>query len=143
MTRLSGVALALLLLSACSEQCDQVVSADQGWVRKPLPGRSMTAAYMNLSTCGEQIEITGFRSPQYKRVELHETVVTDGVSAMRKVPSIVLSKTDPATLQPGGMHLMLMRPTENFDQNKPIEIVVLLSDGREVALWLPLARARP
>ena len=143
MNRIPVFVFALIFMSACSEQCDQAVQADQGWVRKPLPGRTMTAAYMDLSTCGDQLEVAGFRSPQYERAELHQTVVTDGVSAMRKVPSLILSKGKPVSLQPGGMHLMLMRPTENFDEGSPVEIVVILADGRELAFSLPLASGPP
>ena len=54
-------------------------------------------------------------SPQFGKVEMHETVIKDGVSRMSALEEVVLPAGATVEFKPGGKHLMLMRPGDNLD----------------------------
>ncbi len=77
-----------------------------------MPGMKMSAAYLSLTNnTGEAIRITGVESPQYESVQLHESILQDGVARMRAIPLLEIPARQTVTLQRGGKHLMLLRPT--------------------------------
>ena len=111
MTRISLILLAALLLTACAGESAPLVAGNVV-VTDARPGTGMRAGYFFLTnTTGEAIVITGVRSPQFAAVEMHETVLQDGVSRMRKLDSITLAPRQTIEFAPGARHLMLMRPT--------------------------------
>ena len=106
----------LAVLAACTNEAQAPLVATDFVVMETMPGMKMTAAYMTLTNNGaDDIRITRVTSPQFAAVEIHETIVDDNVSKMREVPELVVPASGAVTLQPGGMHLMLMRPTDESD----------------------------
>ncbi len=73
----------------------------------------MTAGYLRLANRSDRpIRITSVKSPQFARVEMHETVVSDGVARMRPIESLTVGPGETLRFEPGGRHLMLMQPDE-------------------------------
>lgn len=102
----------LAAFAACSGESQPPLVASDVIVMETMPGMNMTAAYMTLTNNSEDdIRITRVTSPAFASVELHETVVEDDVSRMRKLPELIVPAGGSATLERGGMHLMLMRQT--------------------------------
>ena len=55
----------------------------------PAPGRTASVAYLKLSNnSGDAVALTAISSPQFGRVEMHETVISDGVARMQALHSI-------------------------------------------------------
>lgn len=76
----------------------------------------MSAGFFVLrNNTAEVINITGVYSPQFARVEIHETTVTDGVSRMRRLDALVVPAHGSVVLERGGKHLMLMQAHEGSD----------------------------
>jgi len=85
-------------------------------VTKPIPGRHMSAGFFMLTNnTDEVISITGVDSPQFARVEIHETTVTDGVSRMRQLDVLEVPAQGSVVLERGGKHLMLMQAQDIGD----------------------------
>ena len=106
----------IAIFAACSPDSQPPLVATDVAVMERMPGMKMTAAYMTLTNnSATDIRITRVTSPQFEAVELHETVVEDDVSRMREVPQLTVPASGNVTLEPGGMHLMLMRPTDYSD----------------------------
>lgn len=106
----------LALLAACTSEPLPPLVASDVVVTRPIPGMSMSAAYLSLgNNSDEVIRITAVASPQYDSVQLHETTIEDGVARMRAIPVLELAAGETITLQRGGKHLMLMRPTGSSD----------------------------
>ena len=111
MTRISLTVLAALLLTACTGESAPLVAGNV-IVTDARPGTGMRAGYFSLTnTTGEAIVVTGVRSPQFTAVEMHETVLTNGIAQMRKLDSITLAPRQTTEFAPGARHLMLMGPT--------------------------------
>ncbi len=102
----------LLLIAACSQETPAPLVASDIVITRPLPGMTMSAGYLSLSNnSDETIRITRITSAQFESVQLHETTIENGVSRMRAIAALEIPAGETLTLQRGGKHLMLMRPT--------------------------------
>jgi copper(I)-binding protein len=106
-------------------------------VTAPGAGMPMAAGYLELSNqSGEDIRINRVSSPEYGSVEMHETVVEDGIARMREIPVLEIADGDTVVFERGGKHLMLMQPVgtpETVTLNFYSDDVLLLSVSTEFA----------
>jgi copper(I)-binding protein len=110
------VVLLVALLAACTSEPQPPLVVSDVVVTRPMPGMKMSAAYLSLANnSNEVIRITRVASAQYESVQLHETTIEDGVARMRAIPVLEIAAGETVTLQRGGKHLMLMRPTSASD----------------------------
>ncbi|HNP63722.1 MAG TPA: copper chaperone PCu(A)C [Woeseiaceae bacterium] len=110
------IGLALLALVACTGESSPPLVASNVVVTEPLPGRMMSAAYLSLTNnSNDAILINRVSSPDFGAVELHESLLEDGVAKMRPVDSLVIAPGATVALQQGGLHLMLMHKKTDVD----------------------------
>lgn len=114
-----------LLLAACGSPPPLVASDIV--ITPPLPGRSMSAAYLTLTNNTDaDIKITKVACAQFASAEIHESSVDEGVAKMRRIAALVIPAKSSVQLKPGATHIMLMRPTSDstnvsmsfFDEDK-------------------------
>ena len=101
----------------------------------------MTAGFGMLKneTAGS-IEFTGFRSPAFRSVSLHETVVVDGVSKMQEVESLTVESGETVEMAPGGYHLMMMVPKASISPGRTIALEMTAADGRTFTFDVPVEK---
>ena len=81
----SSIIAASLLLLWTNASFAQV-TASNAWVRAAAPDTFVLAAYAELNNAtNHPIALTQVTSPQFARVELHETILKAGKSFMRKI----------------------------------------------------------
>jgi copper(I)-binding protein len=103
------------LLAACSVEKAPLVATDMA-IARPLPGMQMTAAYLTLTNNTTQaITITRVASPNFESVEMHESVLEDGMARMYLLEDVTILAGASIRFEPGGKHLMLLRPTGTID----------------------------
>ena len=108
--------LSFVSCAACSVEQPPLI-ADQVLVSQPVPGASMGAAYMTLeNTSSQQIRLTKISSPQFESVEMHETILENGISRMRKLQEVVVPPSETIAFEPGGKHLMIRYPASTPEQ---------------------------
>ena len=96
-----------LFVLACSSERPPLL-AEQLQMASPMPGMSMSAGYLTLTNnSDQQISITRVHSPELESVEMHESVLEDGISRMYKLQEVVILPGRSANFEPGGKHLML------------------------------------
>ena len=106
------LAVAVFLVAACSAEREPPLAANDVVVTRPMPGMQMSAAYLTLTNnTDDAIRITRVASPQYESVQLHESILQDGIARMRAIPALEIPARQSVTLKRGGKHLMLIRPT--------------------------------
>ncbi len=101
--------LALLLAGPGCDRAppEPLVTVEDAVVTLPvLPGRP-GAAYFTLRTNNDPTRLTGISSPRIGRIELHETVSSDGIASMRPLTDTIFSPDAPLAFAPGGRHAML------------------------------------
>jgi copper(I)-binding protein len=130
--RLALVALCALAVSvlpaAAGRECRPQIR--EAWVRMPPSKMPMMAGFGRIENrCAMPVAIIAARSPSFGAVELHETRIVDGVSRMRPVPELRIAPDGSAVLKPGGLHLMLMRPTAELKAGSRIVVEFELAGG--------------
>ena len=106
----------LVLIAACNGGDAPPVVVANVEVTPPRPGAGMSAGYLDITNNSrEPLVITHVTSPEFGKVELHETTVEDGVARMRPLDSLVVPPGETVVLERGGKHLMLMRPMDTPD----------------------------
>lgn len=118
MKRFIAVSLAALTLAALPFAAGPVsahdykqggVHVDHPWSRATAPQARNGAAYFVLNATGaESDRLLSAASPVAEKVELHTHLMEDGVMKMRPVTAIEVAPGSPTTLQPGGLHVMLL-----------------------------------
>ncbi len=108
------VVLLVCLLCACSVEPVPLVATNI-IVSKPLPGTTMSAGYLTLTNNTTQaIKITRISSPEFESVEMHESVLEDGMARMYALGDLMILPGHTVEFARGGKHLMLMRPLDDI-----------------------------
>ena len=106
MRLIAATLVSFLPLAACNPEPEAPrVSVEEALVHLPAVKGRPGAAYFTLRTNNDPTRLTGVTSPSIERVELHDSVTTDGVSRMQKADSLTFG--DALEFSPGGKHAML------------------------------------
>ncbi len=106
----------VILLAACGAEPQPPLVASDIEVSTPMPGMSVSAGYMLLTNnSDEDILMNSVSSPEFGAVEVHETTVVDGVARMRPISELLIRAGGSVRLEPGGLHLMMMRPQRDIE----------------------------
>ncbi len=102
----------LVGLASCAAvsqlSAEQVLSAEQAYLRAMPPGQQVTAAFLKLVNNSDQAcKVTGGSSPVAKDVQIHEHRHSDGMMKMRPLPSVTVEAGQSLIFEPGQLHLML------------------------------------
>ncbi|MCI0750059.1 MAG: copper chaperone PCu(A)C [Nevskiales bacterium] len=114
----------LTLLSPVVQACPGL-TAEDAWIREAPPGTSVMVGYAQLENTGKNpLNLDTVSSPDFGSVELHRTVIENGVSQMRRHPTVSLPPGGRAVLMPGGLHFMLFRPLRSLKAGDTARIVL-------------------
>jgi copper(I)-binding protein len=102
----AAAAVLTLLLGACQGR-PREPKVEEVWVRLPAVKGEQGAAYFRLEGNIEGTRLTSVTSPLIRRIELHETVVKNGVTRMEKRKEIDFPYRGALEFKPGGRHAML------------------------------------
>jgi len=99
-----------------------------------MPPGSMTfAAYFTITNSGgEARELVGVETGSFKASHLHHTKMKDGVSSMMSMSGIVIEPGETVTLEPGGMHVMLMKPIKGTFDKVSIPLILEFKSGEKI-----------
>ncbi|HEY1137942.1 MAG TPA: copper chaperone PCu(A)C [Xanthomonadaceae bacterium] len=127
---------------AAGKPCQPVVR--DAWVRLPPGNMPMMAGFGRIENrCGMPATVVRASSPSFASVELHETKLVDGVNRMRPVPELRLAPNGAAVLKPGGLHLMLMKPSAPLSPGSRVVLQFELAGGGKVLGEFEVRKAVP
>lgn len=120
------------------------VTIDNGWMRLPPGPMPMTAGYARIrNDCRDEVVVVGAGSRAFEEVSLHQTTLVEGVSRMREITRLPVAAGTSVQLQPGGLHLMLMRPEVVLQEGAQLPLRLSLADGSKVDGTLQVRREPP
>jgi copper(I)-binding protein len=130
----------LFLLFSFNAMADlsQVVSVDQAVARAAIKQQRNSAVFMKLLNQGDDAQLVYAKSPVAGIVELHTHINDKGVMRMRKINQIDLPNQQLVSLQPGGLHVMLLGLNRDLKPGEEIEVTLGFSDGSEKNLRVPV-----
>src|SRR5688572_31699923 len=98
-------ALVILLVSANASASDNLVFTD-AYVAAAPPGAAAMAAYMTVENPGTTARnITAISSTAFAEVQIHRSVIEEGVARMQPLVQLVVEPASKLELKPGGIHL--------------------------------------
>lgn len=141
----SAVVLAALIFSSpVSAQPAQImqggVQVTQVWSRAALAGRN-GAVYLTVTLQGVPDRLLGAASPVAERVELHESLMEQGVMKMRAVQALPVGSDKPLTLAPGGYHIMLIGLKQKLTEGDMVPITLTFEKAGEIRATATVAKA--
>jgi copper(I)-binding protein len=99
------------------------------------PTVPVRAGYMTIHNPSQvAVSIVAIHSEAFASVEIHRSVMQDGMMRMDLVEALEIEADTSLKLAPGGLHLMLMQPVEATRPGELIEIILQLSDGSKQSL---------
>ncbi len=119
-----AIALIMCMLAvACSPPEGASLIISNVVVLEPLPGTSMTAGYLTVENNSYQpIAIEKVTSPQFARVEMHETVIRDDVTRMVSLLPLIVERHSNIVFEAGGKHLMMSDPSQKILPGLPVSV---------------------
>jgi copper(I)-binding protein len=142
-TRRSALGLALALAAAAPAAAHQHhrIEVVDPWVRAALAGRT-TAAYMTLVNPTDTPDrLVSAASAAAQTVELHAHIHEGGVMRMRPVAAIEVHPGEPAVLQPGGLHVMLIGLTRDLKRGETIRLALTFEKAGTIEVEVPVLAA--
>lgn len=119
------------------------IQVDSAWVRTPPPGARMLAGYATLRNDSDaDVVIVAAESERFGMVEIHESYREGERVRMRRIPELLIPAGESVTLEPGGLHLMLMRPESPVEDGELLAIDLIGRDMRFDATF-PVRREAP
>lgn len=111
------------------------------WIKNLPPSVPVRAGYMTIhNPQTKTVSIVSLRSDAFASIEIHRTIEQDGMMRMEQVPSLKIESNSSVQLAPGGLHLMMMNPSEPTQPGDLLEIVIVLDDGSEQRVDMQVIR---
>lgn len=135
----------LLLLSTLSAPAFAAdVSVNDAYARTVPPGQPNSAAFMQITNNGDTaITVTGASTSAADVAELHTHTQDNGIMRMRRLDGIELPAGQTVSLQPGGLHVMLIGLEKNLSEGESVDLTLEFSDGSTEVLEMPVQPVMP
>jgi periplasmic copper chaperone A len=117
------------------------LSADGAWIRQAPPGMKMLAGYLTVSNHGAKPRsVVAASSPAFGHIELHRSVIQNGVAKMIPQMSITIPAHGELHFAPGGYHLMLMKPKRAFKLGEMVPLTLRFANGQTITVQAVVKR---
>lgn len=127
-----GIFLCLTLSQAWA---GEGVAISDPWIRAAPPSAQAMAAYMVIENTGDVPKtLVDIVSPTFLKVELHETVIKNGVATMEARKRLDIGPGASVALKPNGYHLMLMSPQTKVAEGDTVPFSFIFSDGTRLEM---------
>lgn len=152
MLRRKSLLLAVVLIISTLIPAAQIYAHDNcgfislvnGWARASVEGMTNSAAYgLVVNMTGVEDALIGGSTDAAEAVEIHEMVMAAGdVMQMRPIEGgIVVPNNSFATLQPGGLHIMLINLTQPLIAGEMLSLTLTFREAGDVSISLPIMDA--
>ena len=129
----AAVAAAVLVSGLGIAEAQPPLAASGAWVREPVFGRNVTAAFVVIENVGAaDLRIVGATCDAAGTVEMHEMVRSGDMMKMAPVTSIVVPAKGKVELRPGGLHLMLFELNKALKDGDTVNLVLTTDAGGTV-----------
>ena len=116
------------------------VVVEDAWARASIGVNRPGAAYMTIRNTGDEaVTLTGIRTDLAMMPDIHQTSTNaEGVSSMAPAGEIEIAPGEAVSLEPGGLHAMLMRLQRPMAEGENFSMTLDFSDGGEITVEVPI-----
>jgi len=134
------LAAALLASLSMATQGAEMAIGDP-YARAVPPGQPNSAVFMTLENRSDQDQVlVAAESDVSEIVELHTHIEEGGMMRMRQVEKIEVPANETVTLQPGGLHVMLIGLQQALEPGQTIDLTLVFEDGSRMPVQAPVRR---
>lgn len=113
----------------------------EAWIKNLPPPVPVRAGYMTIhNPLSRAISIVAIQSEAFASVEIHQTLMVDGMMRMEQLPALTIAPGETVQLAPGGLHLMMMQPVQPTSPGEVLPITVEFDDGSRQNLQLTVRK---
>ncbi len=143
-------AAALVLLGACAPSTPTPttvqraggISVDGAWARAAAGPGATSAVYLTIHNGGTtDDQLVGARSDAAQMVEVHRSSMDNGVMRMSPAGPLTVPAGGDVTLEPGGLHIMLMDLPADLAEGSKIDVTLVFEAAGEVPVQVPVRSA--
>ena len=99
------------------------------------------AAYMEVTNTGEVTRsIIGVSASDYAMAHIHQSLEKDGVATMMSMHQLDIKPGQTVIFKPGGMHVMLMKPSAPLELGGSVEFEVEFANGETLPITATVDR---
>jgi copper(I)-binding protein len=117
-------------LSACADP--QPLYVDQAWIRLSPNPESPAAGYFTIHGGPEDVSLRGVTTEAALRVELHESLMQNGMMTMKPIESVTVPAKTQVKFAPGGKHLMLFGVNPAVVKAGKLQLTMVFSNGDRI-----------
>lgn len=111
------------------------VKVEQAYIPKLPPTANNVAAYFKVTNEGNKPRVLlGVESIAFAMAHYHHTKVKEGVASMESMHKLIIPAGESIIFEPGGMHVMLMKPKDALATKMEIPLVLLFEDGERLSV---------
>ena len=132
-----------LLTTSLQIAAEGTLSVGDPYIRAVPPGQTNSAAFMTIENRGDEPRaLVAAESSASGVVELHTHLEEDGMMKMRRVDRIDLPAGETVTLEPGGLHLMLIGLTQDLKPGDELELTLIYDDDGRQQIKVPVRQIK-
>lgn len=103
------------------------------WARATVPNAGSAAIYGSFRNDGDQlVKIKKITTDVAGMVMLHRSTLENGMMKMSAVDELSVFPGEVVTLEPGGMHMMLMDLRATLEENQIVYVNIFTSDEESI-----------
>jgi len=111
------------------------------WINEAPPGVSILAAYGTIiNHIDKPIILTNINSELFEKIELHESVIYDGVATMKQHDTITIPANGQLEFTQGGYHMMLFSPVKRLVAGEQINMTVDFDNSISISVIAEVRR---
>jgi copper(I)-binding protein len=116
------------------------IQVKQAWARASVGASKMGVVYLTIENRGSGPDsLVGVKTPAAAAASIHQTVIEGDITRMRPVSSLPLDPGKEVTLEPGGLHIMLMDLGSALELGQSFSITLLFEKSPDLVLEIPIA----
>jgi len=135
-------AIAVLGLGSPALAAPGPIKVSDAWCRAAPAGASSAGCYLTLSAARAD-SLKSVSTPAAERVEIHDMDMSGGMMRMNTIDVLPLPAGRPVALQPGAMHLMLIRPKGALASGSAVPITLRFGKAAPMTVKAPVTDDAP
>ena len=142
-TAIYGLIAAIMFASGAATSAiagSEDVVVEDAWSRASIGVNRPGAAYMTIRNTGDEaVTLVGIRTDLAMMPDIHQTSTNaEGVSSMAPAGDIEIAPGAAVSLEPGGLHAMLMRLQRPMAEGESFSLTLDFSGGGEIVVEVPI-----
>jgi periplasmic copper chaperone A len=115
------------------------IAVNDAFARASTGAAKVGAAFMTLRNSGAMADaLVGVKSPVAARAELHTHIEDGGIMRMRQVDAIDVPARGSVSLQPGGLHIMLIDLKQPLKQGEAFPLTLTFAKAGTMTIEVPV-----